>query len=61
MEGRIEARAFHRFSDEDWDALDREAAQMLGFLRSRDPSAYSRYARWWGSPEISGAEPHNLG
>lgn len=61
LEGRVEARVFYPVGDDDWQALEKEAALLLGLLDSRDPAVYSRYARWWNAPEIAGAESRLLG
>ncbi len=47
VEGGIEATAFHRLDDEDWDGLAEEARALVSFLADRDPRVDSRYAHWW--------------
>lgn len=47
--GAIEATAFHRLTDDVWDALEAEARSLLTLLRSRDPRIYARYGRWWAT------------
>jgi hypothetical protein len=47
VEGGIEATAFHPLSDKSWRGLADEARAMVAFLTEREPTVYSRYARWW--------------
>jgi hypothetical protein len=47
VEGGLEATAFHRLSDEDWDGLATEAAALTAFLADREPDVYRRYTHWW--------------
>jgi hypothetical protein len=47
VEGGIEATAFHALPEEAWSGLAAEARALAPFLAGRDPSVYSRYARWW--------------
>jgi hypothetical protein len=49
VDGGIEARAFHRLSDEAWSGLEAEARDLVGFLADRDPQVYRRYDHWWAS------------
>ena len=59
VEDGIEVTPFHRLSDEDWDALEVEAAALISMIGERDPLVYSRYRRWWERlPE--GLEPRVL-
>ena len=58
IDGAIEATAFRKLSDEDWDGLSREAEGLCAMLR-RDPAVYRRYHRWWES--IDGVETRMLG
>lgn len=43
----IEVTAFHWLDDESWAGIENEATGLLAFLGDRDPTAYSRYGRWW--------------
>src|SRR5947207_906309 len=45
--GGIEATAFHRLSDDDWEGLETEARSLLALLADRDPHPYGRYSHWW--------------
>ncbi len=45
--GGIEATAFHKLSEDSWDELETEAANLSLLLADRDPSVYSRYGNWW--------------
>lgn len=54
VDGGIEAIAFHRLSDEVWEAVATEARALSGLLAGRDPRVYQRYGHWWRS--LSGAE-----
>ncbi len=47
VDGGIEATAFHTLDDEAWAGLEAEAQALRGFLATRDPGAYRRFARWW--------------
>jgi hypothetical protein len=59
VEGAIEARAFHRLSDDAWDGLAHEARELLAFLAGRGPTPYGgRYGRWW--PTLPAGEPRVL-
>ncbi len=46
-ESGIEATAFHRLTEADWEGLDVEACALRTFLADRQPIVYSRYGRWW--------------
>jgi hypothetical protein len=49
----IEATAFRRLSDGEWQGLESEARALLALLGERDPRVYSRYGRWWaGLPGV---------
>jgi hypothetical protein len=54
VDAGIEVTAFHPLAVDAWDGLAAEARRLLGFLETREPSVYRRYARWWN--ELSGAE-----
>jgi hypothetical protein len=47
VEGGIEAKAFHRLSEDAWAGLAAEAKALTAFLAEREPTAYGRYAHWW--------------
>ena len=47
LDGGIEATAFHRLGDDDWDGLEAEARALVAFLGQRDAAVYRRYQRWW--------------
>jgi hypothetical protein len=49
----IEVTAFHRLSADDWRGLESEAAQLVRFMRDRDPNVYGRYGRWWNGMEAA--------
>ena len=49
VDGGIEATAFHRLTDETWQALAAEARSLLSLLTGRDPAVYRRYDHWWTS------------
>lgn len=55
----IEATAFRRLTDEEWEGLEREARALAMFLADRDPQVYRRYARWW--TDLPAAEVRILG
>ena len=57
-EGGIEATAFHRLSDDDWEGLAAEARSLLALLADREPAVYRRYDRWWRT--LPGAEDRLL-
>lgn len=59
VDAGIEVTAFHPLADEAWDGLATEAGRLLGFLDSREPSVYRRYARWW--IDLPSAEVRVLG
>ncbi|HEX5014793.1 MAG TPA: winged helix DNA-binding domain-containing protein [Candidatus Limnocylindrales bacterium] len=43
----IEATAFHKLREQDWAGVAAEARTLKAFLATRDPTPYTRYARWW--------------
>jgi hypothetical protein len=47
VDGRIEATAFHRLSEDVWEGLATEARLLVTFLVDREPTVYRRYDRWW--------------
>ncbi len=49
VDAGIEVRAMHPIDDAAWDQLAEEARALATFLADREPTVYSRYARWWDS------------
>jgi hypothetical protein len=47
MEGGIEATAFHRLAEDDWESLAAEARLLTALTADRDPKVYRRYDHWW--------------
>jgi hypothetical protein len=47
VNGGLEATAFRRLTDDEWQGLEDEAVALVAFLADRDPQVYRRYARWW--------------
>jgi hypothetical protein len=47
VDGGIEATAFSRLADADWEGLEREARGLIAFLAERDPAVYRRFHHWW--------------
>ena len=47
VDDAIEALAFHRLADDEWDALATEAKGLMALLADRDPAPYRRHAHWW--------------
>jgi hypothetical protein len=46
-EAGIEAGAFHRLTEDQWDELAGEAGALTRFLAGRDPLVYRRFGHWW--------------
>jgi len=59
VEAGVEATAFRRLSADDWAGLAVEARALRGFLASREPTVYRRYAHWWR--DLPGAEVRVIG
>jgi hypothetical protein len=59
VQGGIEATAFHKLSEDDWEGLAEEARSLVAFLAGRDPNVYRRYGHWWKS--LPSAEVRILG
>lgn len=59
VEGGVEATAFRRLPDHDWEGLETEARALLALLGDREPTVYRRYGRWWAS--LPAAEVRVLG
>lgn len=47
VEQGIEASAFRRLRDDEWEGLANEAAGLATMLRKRESTVYSRYRNWW--------------
>jgi hypothetical protein len=47
IDDAIEVTAFRPIGVADWDGLAGEAAELLAWLRPRDPKAFGRHRRWW--------------
>ena len=56
VEGGIEATAFHKLADKDWNGLAAEARSLVAFLAARDPLVYRRYGHWWEKAQLPGAD-----
>jgi hypothetical protein len=56
----IEATAFRKLSDDEWDGLEAEARALRAFLADREPLVYRRYGHWW-SKGLPAAEVRVLG
>ena len=59
LDDGIEATAFRKRDDADWDGLEHEAHALRQFLADREPRIYSRYGRWWS--DLPAAEVRVLG
>jgi len=60
VEGGIEATAFRKLGQGDWEGLEAEAHALTGLLADRDPQAYSRFGHWW-SKGMPGVETRTFG
>ena len=59
VDAAIEASAFHRLAEADWEGLEAESRSLLAFLANREPRIYTRYNRWWA--ELPAAEVRIIG
>ena len=47
VDGGIEATAFRRLSDGEWEGLAGEARPLIDLIADREPRVYRRFDRWW--------------
>lgn len=51
--GGVEISAFDPWPEDVWIELADEVSSLLALLADRDPTVYSRYARWWEQLDVA--------